>query len=155
MLCIWWDMKGVIHYELLERNLTVTAERYCQQLCRLEEAIPQKRPGRRHGVILQHDNARPHTHCNHDESSHSGTRLGDSSTSALLSEPCPIGLPPIPLTLLQSTRLGVSFNNGAELQNLIDDLFTAKPADLFKRGIENMPERWEAVVNNGGEYIID
>jgi histone-lysine N-methyltransferase SETMAR len=53
-------MEGIIHYELLERNLTVTAERYCQQFRRLEEAIQQKRPGRRHGVILQRDNARPH-----------------------------------------------------------------------------------------------
>jgi hypothetical protein len=34
----------------------------------------------------------------------------------------------------------VSFNNDAELQNLVDDLFTAKPADLYKRGIENLPE---------------
>jgi hypothetical protein len=31
----------------------------------------------------------------------------------------------------------------------------AKPADFFTRGIENLPERWEAVVNNGGEYITD
>jgi hypothetical protein len=27
--------------------------------------------------------------------------------------------------------------------------------DFFKREIENLPERWEAVVNNGGECIID
>jgi hypothetical protein len=27
--------------------------------------------------------------------------------------------------------------------------------DFFKRCIENLPERWEAVVNNGGEYITD
>jgi hypothetical protein len=27
--------------------------------------------------------------------------------------------------------------------------------DFFKHGIENLPERWEAVVNNGGEHIID
>jgi hypothetical protein len=60
MLCIWWDMERIIHYELLERNLTVTAECYCQQLRHLEEALQQKHPGR-HGVILQHDNARPHT----------------------------------------------------------------------------------------------
>jgi hypothetical protein len=25
---ILWSMEGIIHYELLERNLTVTAERY-------------------------------------------------------------------------------------------------------------------------------
>jgi hypothetical protein len=42
-------MEGIIHYELLERNLTVTVERYCQQLRRLVEAIQQKRPGKRHG----------------------------------------------------------------------------------------------------------
>jgi hypothetical protein len=41
-------MEGIIHYEMLERNLTITAERYCQQLRRLEEAIQQKLPGRRH-----------------------------------------------------------------------------------------------------------
>jgi hypothetical protein len=29
------------------------------------------------------------------------------------------------------------------------------PGDFFKRGFQNLPERWEAVVNNGGEYIID
>jgi hypothetical protein len=49
----------------------------------------------------------------------------------------------------------VFFNNDAELQNWLDEFFTAKPADFFKRGIENLPERWEAVVNNEEEYIID
>jgi hypothetical protein len=46
---------------------------------------------------------------------------------------------------------GVSFNNDAELHNWLNDFFTAKPADFFKRGIKNLPERWKAVVNNGGE----
>jgi hypothetical protein len=42
----------------------------------------------------------------------------------------------------------VSFNNDAELENWLDEIFTAKAADFFKRGIENLPEHWEAVVNN-------
>jgi hypothetical protein len=46
MLSIWWDMDGIIHYELLEKNLTVTAERHCQHLHHLEEAIQQKHLGR-------------------------------------------------------------------------------------------------------------
>jgi hypothetical protein len=29
MVYIWWDMEGIIHYELLEGNLTVTVEGYC------------------------------------------------------------------------------------------------------------------------------
>jgi hypothetical protein len=36
---ISWDMKGIVHYELFERNLAVTAESYYQQLRRLEEAV--------------------------------------------------------------------------------------------------------------------
>jgi hypothetical protein len=55
---------------------------------------------------------------------------------------------------LSNNLRGVSFNNDAELQNWLDDFFTTKPADFFKRGIGNLPERWETVVNNGGEYII-
>jgi hypothetical protein len=50
---------------------------------------------------------------------------------------------------------GVSFSNDAELRKWLDKFVTAKPAEFFKRGIQNLPERWEAVVNNGGEYIID
>jgi hypothetical protein len=49
----------------------------------------------------------------------------------------------------------VSFSNDGELQNWLDEFFTAKPADLFRRGMENLPERWKAVVNNGLEYIIN
>jgi hypothetical protein len=57
------------------------------------------------------------------------------------------------LSLSKNLR-GVFFNNDSELQNWLDDFFTAKPADFLKRGIENLPERWEEVVNNGGDYII-
>jgi hypothetical protein len=56
---------------------------------------------------------------------------------------------------LSNNLRGVSFNNNGELQNWLDDFFTAKPADFFKCGIKNLPERWESVVNNRVEYIID
>jgi hypothetical protein len=55
---------------------------------------------------------------------------------------------------LSNNLRGVSFNNDAELQNWVDEFIKAKPADFFKRGIDNLPERWEAFVNIG-EYIID
>ncbi|UYV65845.1 hypothetical protein LAZ67_3005620 [Cordylochernes scorpioides] len=63
MLCIWWDQLGVIYYELLQPNETITGERYQQQSMRLSRALKIKRPlyAKRHDkVIYQHDNARPH-----------------------------------------------------------------------------------------------
>ena len=64
MLCVWWDQKGVIYYELLKPGKTVNTERYRQQMIDLDQALREKRPEyqkRQHKVILLHDNAPSHT----------------------------------------------------------------------------------------------
>jgi hypothetical protein len=135
-----------IHYELLERNLTVTAERYCQQLRRLEEAIQQTRSGRQHGMILQHDNARPHT-----------ANMMKAAVQELdweiLPHPYSPDLAPSDYHLFRSLSLSPTICAGFPSTTTLSS--TAKPANFFKRGIENLPERWKAVVNNAEEYIID
>ena len=56
------DVKGVLLVDFLPSGETVNANRYCQTLDKLREALRRKRPGRlSKGVILQHDNATPHT----------------------------------------------------------------------------------------------
>ena len=63
MLCIWWDQKGIVYYELLKPGETITAIRYQHQLINLNQVLKEKRPeySKRHDkVIFQHDNARPH-----------------------------------------------------------------------------------------------
>ena len=58
MLCIWWDQVGVIQYELLKPNGTITGEGYRAQLMRLSRALREKQPQyeqRHEKVILQHD----------------------------------------------------------------------------------------------------
>lgn len=63
MLCIWWDQKGVVYYELLQPGDSITGDRYKLQLIRLSRALREKRPKyeQRHDkVILLHDNARLH-----------------------------------------------------------------------------------------------
>ena len=53
MLCIWWDSQGIVYYELMSNNTTVTADVYCEQL------VQQKRLNQQIIKIL-HDNATPH-----------------------------------------------------------------------------------------------
>ena len=58
MLCIWWDQKGVVHYELLKPSDTITGDVYRRQLMRLKVAIEEKRPewvNRHSKLIFQHD----------------------------------------------------------------------------------------------------
>ena len=36
MLCIWWDWKGILYYELLLQNQTINSNKYCSQLDQLK-----------------------------------------------------------------------------------------------------------------------
>lgn len=63
MLCIWWDQLGVVYYELLKPDETITGALYRTQLMRLSRALKEKRAqyySRNDKIILLHDNARPH-----------------------------------------------------------------------------------------------
>ena len=44
ILCVWWDWKGIVQYELLSPDQTINSELYCEQLERLQQAIERKRP---------------------------------------------------------------------------------------------------------------
>ncbi|GFY03010.1 mariner Mos1 transposase [Trichonephila clavipes] len=63
LLCIWWDWKGIICYELLPYRQILNSDLYRQQLNHLKLAINQKRPESTNGrdIVFYQDNARPHT----------------------------------------------------------------------------------------------
>jgi histone-lysine N-methyltransferase SETMAR len=62
MLCVWWDWKEILYYDLLPRNQIINSDVYCSQLDRMKAAIDQKRPEsvNRKGVVFHNDNTRPH-----------------------------------------------------------------------------------------------
>ncbi|GFX92498.1 histone-lysine N-methyltransferase SETMAR [Trichonephila clavipes] len=63
LLCIWWNWKGILNYELLPYGQTLNSDFYCQELDRLKLVIDQKQPesANRRGVAFHQDNAKPHT----------------------------------------------------------------------------------------------
>ena len=46
MICVWWDWEGMVHWEMLDGNVTITKELYIAQLRRVNEAIQLKRSHR-------------------------------------------------------------------------------------------------------------
>ena len=62
MATVFWDCYKILLLHFQEREEHVTATSYCTVLRELRQEIRKKRPGLlRQGVLLLHDNARPHT----------------------------------------------------------------------------------------------
>ncbi len=62
LLCVWWGRFGMIHYELLKRGETITADVYCAQLQTVHEKLQKSQSAlvNHKKVLVLQDNARPH-----------------------------------------------------------------------------------------------
>jgi transposase len=63
LLCVWWDVQGIIFYEFLKSGQTIDSTVYCAQLDKVDENLRRIRSSliNRKGVIFHQDNAKPHT----------------------------------------------------------------------------------------------
>lgn len=152
MLCVWWDWQGIIHSELLKNKQTINSELYTEQLRRVNEAMQQKRPDRRHPVLLLHDNARPHT------SKLTKAVIEELGWEVLPHPPYSPDLAPSDYHLfrsLQNALDGNIFDDETALQAWLDHFFVSKTAAFYWEAIESLPGRWEKVIENKGEYFVD
>lgn len=153
MLCIWWDMKGVLYYELLKTGETVTAEHYQDQLIKLSENLMVKRPYSGKGkrpVKLLHDNARPHIA---SKTKDTILKLGWEILEHPAYSP---DIAPTDYHLFRSMQNALSdtdFKSLDDIRKWIDDFIASKQPEFFRDGIQQLPERWLKVINNNGEYF--
>lgn len=153
LLCIWWDQRGVIYYELLKPKETITGDRYRLQLMRLSRAMKEKRPeySERHDkVILLHDNARPHV------AKPVQTYLKTLKWEVLPHPPYSPDIAPSDYHLFRSMAHSLSeqkFTSYEECQRWLDSWIASKDEAFFRHGIRTLPERWSKVVESDGQYF--
>jgi hypothetical protein len=58
MLCVWWNSKGLVYFEMLDPGQTVTADFYKDQLSRVDQALHRQGVNTASTKFL-YDNARP------------------------------------------------------------------------------------------------
>jgi histone-lysine N-methyltransferase SETMAR len=62
MLTVFWDSQGVLIAHFQNRGENMNSASYCEVLLTFRDAVHRKRQGKlANGVLLHHDNARPHT----------------------------------------------------------------------------------------------
>ncbi|KAJ0173665.1 hypothetical protein K1T71_010814 [Dendrolimus kikuchii] len=140
MLCVWWDWKGIIHYELLPPGRTIDSELYCEQLMRLKQKVERKRPEliNRRGVVFHHDNARPHT------SLATQQKLREFGWEVLMHPPYSPDLAPSDFHLfssLQNSLGSVRLTSREDCQNHLSQFFDQKPQIFYSNGITSLPTR--------------
>lgn len=150
MLCIWWDVLGVIYYELLKPGQTVTGDLYRLQVLRLKRALAENRPqyAKRHeSVILQHDNARPHI---------AQVVKNRQNWEILPHPPYSPDIAPSDYHLfrsMQSTLSAQKFRTSQEAKKWVAEFIASKDEVFYDRGIRMLPERWAKVVASNGQYF--
>ena len=149
MLSVWWDSEGVILYELLPKNTTITADVYCAQLDRLAAQIERQRPGHGH-IRFLHDNARPHV------AKSTRQKLLDLGREVLPHPPYSPDMAPSDFHLFLSLSNAIcskTFEDEDELNCWLAEFFTSKPTLFYRDGIHKLPMRWKKVVDNDGDYF--
>ncbi|CAK1553161.1 unnamed protein product [Leptosia nina] len=133
---------------------TAKPDLYSEQLQRVNQSLIEKWPAivNRKGVILQHDNARPHC------ARRTLEKINELGWEVLPHPPYSPDVAPSDFHLfraLQHFLSGKTFANLDDIQNAISRYFAEKPINFYRSGIENLLTRWQKVIDNDGEYIID
>ena len=154
MLSVWCDFKGIFYFELLPRNQTINSNVYCRQLMKLDKEMKEKQRelSTSKGVIFHQDNARPHI------SLVTGKKLLELGWEAM---PHPPYSPDLALfnyhlfRSLQNHLNGKTFDLNEAVKNELIQFFASKNQTFYESGIMKLTERWQKVIEQNGQYIID
>jgi histone-lysine N-methyltransferase SETMAR len=152
MAIFFWDIHGVILTYFVPEGHTVTGQLYSNVLSKeLRQAIKEKRRGLlTRGVIIQHDNARPHT-CHLT----TGTIL-DLGWEVLPHPPYSPDLAPSDFHLfgdMKGALRGRHFSTRSGLGSAVYQYLQTKDEDWFTAGIQKLPHRWEKCRMMSGNYV--
>lgn len=152
MLTVFWDSQGPVLEHYQERGSTINSARYSEMLIdRLKPAIRSKRRGLlSKGVVLLHDNARPHT------AAHTVETLQKLKFEVLAHPPYSPDLAPSDYHLfgpLKETLRGRRFTSDQEMKEAVHAWLAAQPKTFFSEGIKKLVQRWNKCVEKQGDYV--
>ena len=152
MLTIFWDSKGPILEDFLEKGSTINSASYCDLLANcLKPAIRTKHRGLlSKKVLLQHDNACPHVAKATIETIN---KLGFEVLEHPAYSP---DLAPSDYHLfapLKDALQGRKFSSDESVQKAVHQWLCDQPKTFFSDGIYKLVDCWNKCIEMGGDYV--
>lgn len=149
LFTIFWDSEGIIHIDNYDRPMD--AMHYTELLKgEVKKKLIQKRNKKEKEVRLYHDGATPHTaQITKDAIKHLGWEK-------LPHPPHSPDLAPSDYYLFPDLVKSIKekyFQSKESLCEEVENYFSKKKTDYFKKGIEMFPDRWRACIENGGDRL--
>ena len=151
MTTFFFDCKGPLLVDFLERGATINAKRYADTLQKLRHAIKSKRPGMlADGIILLHDNARPHTaNLVRDKLQRFGWKTLQHPPYSPDLSPCDFHI----FGDLKKDIRGRRFHSDEEVQEWVRLWIRQRPTSFYKTGIDRLVSQWDKCINTSGNYF--
>lgn len=151
MASVFWDARGIIFIDYLQKGKTINGEYYANLLQRLSDEIKKKRPHLAKKKVLFHqDNAPVHT------SVIAVAKINELKFELLPHAPYSPDLAPSDYFLFPNLKKwlgGKRFANNEEVESAVDGYFEALDGSHYKQGIEAIEHRWEKCVELKGDYV--
>ena len=151
MAAVFWDRKGILLKEFMAPGTTITSQVYCETLHKLQRSIQNKWRGMlSKGVVLLHDNARPHT---------------AARTNALMKlfnweifdhPPYSPDLAPSDYHLFSKMKVWLAtqrFHTNEELMDGIKTWLHNLVAPFYDEGLQKLVQRYDKCLNVDGNYM--
>lgn len=151
MASVFWDAKGIIMVEYLEKGATITGSYYADQIRRLRKAIKEKRRGKlRAGVLFHQDNAPAH------KAAVAMTAIQETGFELLEHPPYSPDLAPSDFYLfprLKEHLRGTKFQDNSEVMTAVEAFWESQDKDFFSKGILGLEKRWTKCIDLLGDYV--
>jgi histone-lysine N-methyltransferase SETMAR len=151
MLTLFWDSHGVLlaHFQKFGGN--VNSALYCEFLLKLRDAISRKCPSQlARGVLLHHDNARPHT------AQSTQGRIQDLQWELLEHPPYSLDLASSDFHLFGSLKAHLSGNvalMAKRLKRRCGSGWNNSWKDFYAAGFNALINQWDKCMNVDGRYV--
>lgn len=151
MATVFWDSRGVIHIDYLEKGKTINGKYYSELLDRFDTVLKQKRPHLKKKKVLFHqDNARVHT-C-----AVTMAKFYQLGYELLQHPPYSPDLAPSDYFLFPNLKKwlgGKRFGSNEEVITETNAYFEGLDGSYYLEGIKKLETRWTKCIALKGDYV--